>query len=416
MGFVLGPCTLLFSIPLIVLVPIIGMTTDPSITPIICSALLVYYPVLLLFMVGLQNVPNAVLNYAESTGAGRVRIFANIRTRYALPGLAAGFQAALPFAFLGSMLGELTGARWGLGAYLLATMAQANPSKEWGIFLTTAVIAGTASWLSGLVWSRAGLADMPVTSSVLGAGSMSRSVLGITAALFFWELAALRTSDPYFIKGPSDVISYFAHMPHPEASVLFHAAWHTLASGAAGLIAGIATGFILALALHAYSPLRSPLLMLALITQAVPIIALVPLYVALFGRGAGSTLAIATSATFFPCFTSIYQGLQSTPRGMLEFANSAGAATGNILRRISILAATPFVFAAIRLATPRVLLGVTLAEYLSTREGLGAILFEARGALDFRVIWAIALCIGVIAMAFTALVEHLERRSLSRYT
>lgn len=95
-------------------------------------------PVLLLMSVGLQNVPQTLMSYADSTGATRWDILTTLRLHFALPGLAAGLQAAIPVALLGSMLGELTGARWGLGSYLLAIMAQASPPKEVGIFVVTA--------------------------------------------------------------------------------------------------------------------------------------------------------------------------------------------------------------------------------------------------------------------------------------
>lgn len=415
LDFLLGPCTLLFGIPLIVLVPIIGMTTDPSWSPVLCAALLAYFPVLILFVVGLRNVPLSVMSFAASAGAAPLKLFSKVRLRYALPGLAAGFYTVIPLAFLGSMLGELTGARWGLGAYLIAIMAQANPTKEWGIFLVSAAITAGASWLCTLLMNALGLTKAPITAGIKNFGSKQRLLLGVIASIFIWEVAARWVSNPYFVKTPTQILTYSLQLSSPEVRSLFQAAGYTFVWSLAGLTVGVITGFLCALLLDIFTVFRPVLLSVVLVTQAVPIIALVPMYVSIFGRGAAATLAITTSAIFFPCFASIYEGLQHTPGAMVDFAQSTGASVVSVLSRVRIPAATPFIFAAVRLAAPRVLLGVTLAEYLATRRGLGAVLFDARGTLNFNVIWAIALLTGGASLVFTELVEYFERKSFSKY-
>jgi ABC-type nitrate/sulfonate/bicarbonate transport system permease component len=94
---------------------------------------------------------------------------------------------------------------------------------------------------------------------------------------------------------------------------------------------------------------------------------------------------------------------------------STGATSASILRLVRIPAAIPFLFAAARLTAPRVLLGVTLAEYLATRSGVGAMLFEARGKLDFGLMWAVAVCVGGASMLATEIIAYLERRASSRF-
>jgi ABC-type nitrate/sulfonate/bicarbonate transport system permease component len=412
----LAPCTFVFSIPLIILVPIIGMTSSPDAAPVICSVLLVYYPILVLVNVGLRNVPHTVMSYAKSSGATPASILRNIRIRYALPGLAAGLEAAIPVAILGSMLGELTGARWGLGAYLLAIMVQANPAKEWGIFAVSAVLAGGASGLSAVVWRRLGISATTVSPLSSASVQRLRLLIGLIVSLSLWQLVSSLMSNPFFVKRPSDIVRYLQGYSRPEALAFVSGLGQTLEWAGIGLALGLATGFLLALVLRLWPIFSAPLLTITFVTQAVPIVALVPLYVSIFGRGPGTTLAITVSATFFLSFASVYQGLQRTPEAMVNFALSAGASPLAVLRRIRIPASIPFLFAAVRLTTPRVLLGVTLAEYLATRQGLGAMLFEARGTLDFNLMWAIALCVGGITMLFVELVRYCEHRSLARYT
>ena len=410
------PSTLLFSIPLIVLVPIIGMTLDPNLTPAVCAALLVYYPVLVLINAGLQNVPRELFSYATSTGTGRLSILLKLRARFALPGFAAGLQVAIPAALLGSMLGEFTGVRWGLGAYLLAIMAQANPAKEWALFFTIATLASVSTWISSQVWKRLGVSVAPISlvtaRTRLPNGSL---IVGVLLSILLWEGASVWMANPFFVKGPVELWRYTVRYISANGSSVFSALAVTLQWVAIGLIVGLAAGFVFAITIHLLPLLRGPLLGVAFITQAVPIVALIPLCIALFGRGPAATMAITISATFFLCFSAVYQGLEATPDALINFGISAGASHLSILWHFRIPAAIPFLFAAARVTTPRVFLGVTLAEYLATRQGLGALLFEARGTLDFGLMWLIACCAGAVSMLFAGGIAYLEQRALSRY-
>jgi ABC-type nitrate/sulfonate/bicarbonate transport system permease component len=126
-------------------------------------------------------------------------------------------------------------------------------------------------------------------------------------------------------------------------------------------------------------------------------------------------MAITIAATFFLCFTAVHQGFEATPKAILDFALSTGASRGLILGKVRIPAAIPFLFAAARVTVARVFLGVTLAEYLATRQGLGALLFEARGTLDFGLMWLIACCAGMISLVLVGGVSFFEERALLRY-
>jgi ABC-type nitrate/sulfonate/bicarbonate transport system permease component len=390
------------------------MTASAETVPVVCAALLVYYPVLLLTDVGLRNVPRTLASYSKSTGATKWNVFKEIRIRYALPGFAAGLQAAIPVALLGSMLGELTGARWGLGSYLLAIMVQANPSKEWGVFVVTGGIAALASAFASALWKRCGIDVTNVEGLPQKRLSGWQTLVGIVLSLVLWELAARLIANPYFVKSPAEIARYVLNEGMTDLE-FWRSSLETLRWAGIGLALGLVVGFLVAAVLILLPVLEGPLLSITFVTQAVPIVAMVPLYVSIFGRGAGVTVAITVSATFFLSFASIYQGLKRTPVTIIDYGRSTGATPVSVLRYLRIPAAVPFIFAAARLATPRVLLGITLAEYLATRTGLGALIFEARGKLDFDLMWTIAICAGGVSMVASEVVEYLERRAFSRF-
>ena len=59
-----------------------------------------------------------------------------VRLRSSLPALLGGLRVAAPNAVLGAILAEFgSGARWGLGTYLLGSLGRADPARLWGIGL-----------------------------------------------------------------------------------------------------------------------------------------------------------------------------------------------------------------------------------------------------------------------------------------
>lgn len=153
----------------------------------------------------------------------------------------------------------------------------------------------------------------------------------------------------------------------------------------------------------------------ALVLQTMPLVALTPLIVLLLGRDVLATLAITVSVTFFPAFLTIAQGLAQAPRAGRELLPVYGASPWQVLRYLALPYALPHICAAARLVAPRALLGVMIAEWLATGYGLGNLLNEARGELDYGMIWDVCLVAAAISVGFYQAVEAVERRVLARY-
>jgi sulfonate transport system permease protein len=181
---------------------------------------------------------------------------------------------------------------------------------------------------------------------------------------------------------------------------------------------GMAAGLVVAFGLAVLSEIRPmmarTLLPIALVTQTMPLVALTPLLVLLLGRDAAVIIAITVSVTFFPAYVTIAQGLQLVPRAAFDLVRAYGATWTKELRLVAIPSALPWLFAAARLAVPRALLGVMIAEWLATGTGLGNLLNQSRGYLDYGMIWSVALVSVVISIAFYQVVAWLESAVLAR--
>jgi ABC-type nitrate/sulfonate/bicarbonate transport system permease component len=189
----------------------------------------------------------------------------------------------------------------------------------------------------------------------------------------------------------------------------------TLPYALLGMLAGLAVAFILAVAGTLWPWLGQTLLPVSLVTQSMPLVALTPLVVLVFGRGSVSMLVVTVSVTFFPAFVTMAQGLALVPSTVLDLVRAYG---GGKLRRLQLIAlpwSLPYLCAAARLAAPRAFLGVMIAEWLATGTGVGNLLNESRGMLDFGMIWSVAVAAILIAVGLTAAVAAVERVVLRRY-
>jgi ABC-type nitrate/sulfonate/bicarbonate transport system permease component len=110
----------------------------------------------------------------------------------------------------------------------------------------------------------------------------------------------------------------------------------------------------------------------------------------------------------------IAQGIAQVPRAALELPRAYGATGWRELRLVTLPASLPWLFAAVRLTAPRALLGVMIAEWLATGRGLGNLLNQSRGYLDFAMIWTVAVVSVLLSVGLYLLAQWTERLVLGR--
>ena len=417
----------LFAVPSIALVPVLILAFSGTKPRIILAALSVYYPTMLSTVIGLRQIDPRLPDVIRASGGGDRAVMRLVRLRSALPSLMAGLRMAAPAALLGAILAEFGGGvRWGLGSYLLASLGRAQPERLWGIGLVATAVAASAyglfSWL-GRRFTRTNMSATLVTSTTPAVleGGVRRpwwQRVGFSAAsalvvLGLWSLTLkLLGTSPIVAKNPVGVVRYLVTGERGASARhrLLHALGQTLPLAFLGLLAGLAAAFLLAVILRLRPGLSRAVLPFALVTQTMPLAALTPLVVLVFGRDVLATTMVCVSITFFPSFVIIAQALASTSPSAGDVIRSYGGSDVASLRFVGLPAAVPALLTAARLATPRAMLGVMVAEYLATGKGLGFLLSQSRGLLDYGMIWSVAAVSVIVAIVLTQLVGLLERR------
>lgn len=104
---------------------------------LICLA--VWFPVTMLTISGIANVPVALLDVARTLGAGRMYLIFRVAIPAALPSIFLGLFMGLGASFLTLMVAETVGVRAGLGWYVKWQQGYVEYAKVYGALLLMAV-------------------------------------------------------------------------------------------------------------------------------------------------------------------------------------------------------------------------------------------------------------------------------------
>ncbi len=418
----------IFALPPIAIVPVLVIALPGEGARLALAALAVYFPTMTAMTVGLREIDPRVVDVVRAYGGGEGAVMRWVRLRASLPALLGGLRVAAPNAVLGAILAEFgSGSRFGLGAYLLGSLGRADPARLWGIGLAATAIAGLGYALAALAASRVTEASRAVTiaaGAVPAAGSRLggpwRFALFVGSLLLpfavWWFLLWAGGLSPIIAKTPLGVFEYL-FLPPTGASArdrLLAALIETLPITVIGMAAGLGVALLLAVLGSVKPGIARALMPIALVTQTMPLVALTPLLVLIFGRGAAVTVAITVSVTFFPAYVTLAQGLAMVPKAAFDLVHAYGAIGWKAMRLVALPATLPYVFAAARLAVPRALLGVMIAEWLATGRGLGNLLNQSRGYLDYGMIWSVALVSVLVSVALYQVAVVLERAATRR--
>jgi len=170
---------------------------------------------------------------------------------------------------------------------------------------------------------------------------------------------------------------------------------------------GIGFGLILG------SSARLRRLMLPIVSSlfAVPLVVLYPLFTAWFGIGAESKVVFASVYGFLPTLLGTAAGVQTIDRHLITVARSMGATPLQQIMRVYIPATIPTVLASLRIGGALAIVGVVVAEMLTSTAGIGFLISKYRTLLDSPHVFAAILLVLFLAVVFDVLV-----RLLGQYT
>ena len=235
---------------------------------------------------------------------------------------------------------------------------------------------------------------------------LARTAL-IVGLLVIWQgLVSAGLVDAFWISNPLDIARELVRLASSGELVgdIVLTVTEALIAFVISSVLGIASGLILARSPF-WDEVMAPLIV---VVNSLPRIALAPLIILWFGVGITAKVVTAFSLVYFILLVNTLSGAKNVDHDILTIARLMGASKRDILWRVVLPSATPWIFAGLNLGLTYSLLGVIVAEILSSNQGLGYLIASAAGNFNTAGVFAGLVVLSVVAWLFSYAMRQAE--------
>ena len=228
----------------------------------------------------------------------------------------------------------------------------------------------------------------------------------IVLVLAAWEsLTRLGAAPSYALPAPAEVaVALVQQWP-----MLMSNAVSTTVAIVSGFALSVVVGIALAVLISSSRIFEKSLYPLLVGSQAIPKLALAPLFVVWFGFGLLPKVIMTFLIAVFPIVVSTVQGIASVETELEFLSRSMGLSPYRTFRMIRLYRALPSIFAGLKVAITLAVVGAVVGEFVGSDRGLGTLLLRAIGVVNTPLLFAGLIVLTVLAVVLFGLIELLER-------
>jgi NitT/TauT family transport system permease protein len=235
------------------------------------------------------------------------------------------------------------------------------------------------------------------------------TILYVAILIAVWWVIVKAGDIPVFLIPGPDVV---ANSAIDAAPFLAQAAGVTLYEAFFGFVIAVVGGSLLS-ALMVYSrAIRSAVLPLLSLLNALPKVALAPLLVIYLGLEIPSKVAMAALISFFPIVINMYSGLNNVDVDELRLFKLLQASELQTFVKLRLANAMPSLFDGMKIALPLAIIGAIVGEFVAAQMGIGYEIELAGSQFDMGLMFASVLTIAIITTILFQLLQQAERRVL----
>jgi len=234
----------------------------------------------------------------------------------------------------------------------------------------------------------------------------------IAAAIAAWQvLTALRNVPDYILPPPLEVWQAMG----AERQLLWQNTIPTVEIAVGGFALALALGLALAVLIRYSRVLELSLYPIVIVSQTVPVLALAPILVLIFGFTILPKIVVVCLICFFPITVNTVDGLRSVDPDLVNLMRTLGAGRWRLFRAVEWPTALPYVFSGARVAITYSVVGAVFGEWVGSSEGLGWYMLQARDQFDMPGVFASGAILTFLGMALFLTVSLAERLALPWY-
>jgi NitT/TauT family transport system permease protein len=231
-------------------------------------------------------------------------------------------------------------------------------------------------------------------------------LLGAASILLLWQFAVPALGVPTFI------------VPTPAAVALkFLGEWRFLLTNALPTVLESVLGFLfgngvaIALAVifvHSRA-VQATYFPVILFFNTIPVLALAPIIILIFGLGMLPKVIIAAVICFFPTLVNMVRGLTLATPNEIELMHVLSASRAEVFWRLRVPRSLPLLFASLKIASTTCVIGAVVGEWIGSNQGLGALIIQSTFNYQSDRLFAAVFLASSMALVFFGVVSAVER-------
>lgn len=236
-------------------------------------------------------------------------------------------------------------------------------------------------------------------------GNKLISLVAVSLLVLLWEAVVNKGFVPRFIlPSPSDVLKAFVvAMPDMKNHIFV-----TLQEALTGFAIAIIFSLVLAMTMDRIPVVKKALYPLLIISQAIPIIILAPLFMLWFGFGVLPKIIVVVLVCFFPIIISLLEGLSSVDADMVNLLISMGANKAQIFKIVKLPASMVSLFSGLRIAATYSIMAAVIGEWLGGEKGIGFYIVRVKHSFAVDKVFAAILVVIIFSISLFKVITVLQ--------
>lgn len=237
--------------------------------------------------------------------------------------------------------------------------------------------------------------------------SVVPAFLFMVAVFGLWELMVIGLNvPPYILPAPSLAISILIDRHVPILAMAAISLQTTIFGFFGGVTLGLVLGILIGSSRKVYETVFPGLVGF----NAIPVVALIPLFVVWFGIGSHIGVITAIIISFFPVTVIVATAVAASSPEMEDVLRSLGASKLTVMRKVSVPSAMPDFFSSIKIAITGAFIGTIVAETIASNAGIGYLMVVATNNLDSPLAIAGLLVLSAMGVSFYCIALFVEKQ------
>lgn len=231
-------------------------------------------------------------------------------------------------------------------------------------------------------------------------------IISVAVFLGVWQIVGSRV-DPILLATPSATAkALWDLLTSGQLAPAFGTAMGDLATGyALAAVVGIAAGVVIGRSVvieRVFNPYIN-------FFQATPLIALVPLIVIWFGVGFEARVSVTFMLAVWSIIINTATGVKETPASLIDVGRVYKLNRWQVVAKVALPNAIPNIFAGLRIALGKALIGMVIAQMEISVTGLGGLVINYGNAFKTAYLLAAVFTASIVGVLAAAALEMIRR-------